>query len=744
MNFDLVTIVFVVGFALVAMTALLLILALRHDQVVRTAGPLRILQDIEAQISSMRGEKAEIEAELKARREALMDLATVQAEIDALIRQREELLAAHATLADRREEVRAMNVETEAAIVSYAEAKRDLDEKQEALDLVQSKLDRADRLVAQIATMTEEHDTLSRKLMEMREELRDLREAKLHAEELRGKVEKLEREDARLTGTVEAASEQLTSLKSKAEIEERRVAEAQAGNAQTLAQAEAMAAETRQHLARHAELEEQRSRLEALVAQLESEADSLEDVIKRVHQEEQRLANAQDGNAKANEQAAALAAEIRQTTTRHAELEQSRNAAEARLAYLHGEIARSTGKNPDGETADPLDELKVLPPVLAQLAKLSVRDIELESAALHRVSTHMQALGLEYPKRVINAFHTAMKVNETSQMAVLAGISGTGKSQLPRRYAEAMGIGFLQVPVQPRWDSPQDLMGFYNYIEGRFRPTDMARALYHLDAYNGPKESYALQDRMMLVLLDEMNLARVEYYFSDFLSRLESRPSANQTDTAASRKDSEIELELPMPKGQSTPRIFPGYNVLFAGTMNEDESTQSLSDKVVDRANVLRFSAPKTIMQGVGTGILANSEALSRKQWRAWVHGFDALGHEKQTVADHVERMVGFMRQLQRPMGHRLGRAIMAYVANYPKNEGRTDLNTALADQVEMRLLPKLRGIEMDAAEAFLTDLAVYVEQDLRDHDLATAIRQSTEQAQAGTGQFVWRGVTRT
>jgi hypothetical protein len=744
LNFDLVTIVFIVGFALVAMTALLIILALRHDQVVRTAGPLRILQDIEAQISSIRGEKAEIEAELKARREALMDLATVQAEIDALIRQRDELLAAHATLADRREEVRAMNVETEAAIVRYAEAKRDLDEKKEALDLVQAKLDRADRLVTQIATMTEEHDTLSRKLTEIRDELRDLSEAKLHAEELRSKVEKLEREDARLTGTVEAAREQLTSLKSKVEIEERRVAEAQAGNAQNLAQAEAMAAETRQHLARHAELDEQRSRLEALVAQLESKADRLEGLIERVHQEEQRLATAQDGNAKAKEQAAALVAEIRQTTTRHAELEQSRNAAEARLAYLHGEIARSTGKNPDGETADPLDELKVLPPVLAQLAKLSVRDIELESAALHRVSTHMQALGLEYPKRVINAFHTAMKVNETSQMAVLAGISGTGKSQLPRRYAEATGIGFLQVPVQPRWDSPQDLMGFYNYIEGRFRPTDMARALYHLDAYNGPKESDALQDRMMLVLLDEMNLARVEYYFSDFLSRLESRPSANQTDTAASRKDSEIELELPMPKGQSTPRIFPGYNVLFAGTMNEDESTQSLSDKVVDRANILRFSAPKTIMQGVGTGILANSEALSRKQWRAWVHGFDALGHEKQTVADHVERMVGFMRQLQRPMGHRLGRAIMAYVANYPKNEGRTDLNTALADQVEMRLLPKLRGIEMDAAEAFLTDLAVYVEQDLHDHDLATAIRQSTEQAQAGTGQFVWRGVTRT
>ena len=73
-----------------------------------------------------------------------------------------------------------------------------------------------------------------------------------------------------------------------------------------------------------------------------------------------------------------------------------------------------------------------------------------------------------------------MKTNETTQMAVLAGISGTGKSQLPRQYAIGMGIGFLQIPVQPRWDSPQDLMGFYNYIEGAFT-TDMARALWALD-----------------------------------------------------------------------------------------------------------------------------------------------------------------------------------------------------------------------------------------------------------------------
>ena len=63
---------------------------------------------------------------------------------------------------------------------------------------------------------------------------------------------------------------------------------------------------------------------------------------------------------------------------------------------------------------------------------------------------------------------------------------------------------------------------------------------------------------------------------------------------------------------EDPPRLFPGYNLLFAGTMNEDESTQSLSDKVVDRTNILRFSAPKTIKDGQAQGNAEPTMALSR------------------------------------------------------------------------------------------------------------------------------------
>ena len=93
------------------------------------------------------------------------------------------------------------------------------------------------------------------------------------------------------------------------------------------------------------------------------------------------------------------------------------------------------------------------------------QEAEEEKNALLRVEKLLEDSGLEFSRRTINAFHTSLKTAVISPLTVLAGISGTGKSQLPRRYADAMGIHFLKLPVQPRWDSPQDLFGFYNYIE---------------------------------------------------------------------------------------------------------------------------------------------------------------------------------------------------------------------------------------------------------------------------------------
>ena len=676
MSLDLVTVVIVSGFVVVALIALFLMLALRYDQVVSAAGPLITRDELEAQIEVKRQALADIDNQLKDRTEAMENVAGLEAEVDALCRQRDEILAEHATLSDRKEEIREMDRETEEAVIRFAEAKRDLDEKEEALRTVQARLDRAEALVGEIESLQDEANLLRAKVDNLRAELGDLRQLKEDEANLRTNVKDLRREASRLEGATTAASERLHSVTSDLDAAEGKRAQVQASLAEALTRNEVAASEVRH-------LEADRSALEA-----------------------------------------------------------DRSTLEARIEYLRAEAGQLTGTG-ESLTEDPLRELKSVPPVLRQLKTLDLRDRETEEEALHRVQTHMQAHGLEYPLRTIRGFHTAMKVNETTQLAVLAGISGTGKSQLPRRYSEGMGIGFLQVPVQPRWDSPQDLMGFYNYIEGRFRPTDLARALYQVDAYNGEEKDPDLQNRMMMVLLDEMNLARVEYYFSDFLSRLESRPGRDQTDDEAARKDAEIELEIRMPAGERPPRIFPGYNVLFAGTMNEDESTQSLSDKVVDRANVLRFAAPRTIKAEAPVGAIPERKALSRDRWNAWVRETASLGADRARVSDHLETLVDVMRNLQRPIGHRLGGAMVSYVANYPETGGRASVGVPLADQVEMRLLPKLRGVEMDQAGSHLDTLANFVDSTLSDAELAAAIRESAELSREETGQFVWRGVTR-
>jgi hypothetical protein len=303
--------------------------------------------------------------------------------------------------------------------------------------------------------------------------------------------------------------------------------------------------------------------------------------------------------------------------------------------------AGGVGESP----VDPLADLKTTAACLFGLPGAE-RAAQIEADAVEDVCQRLKDLGLRYSRRVVRAFHTTLKTNETAQMTVLAGVSGTGKSLLPRRYAEAMGIAFLQIAVEPRWDSPQDLLGFYNYVEQRYRATELARALVRMDPFNTSGLAEApMGDRMLLVLLDEMNLARVEYYFSEFLSRLEVRPPYAERGDAAKRRDASMPIDIRGRK-EGPVYLFPSYNVLFAGTMNDDESTQALSDKVLDRSNVMQFAAPQTFAPNVAANTPKPPAGYCRfTEWRSWVKPVSSLdgGDRKRTedVADPVPRGAG-------------------------------------------------------------------------------------------------------
>ena len=362
---------------------------------------------------------------------------------------------------------------------------------------------------------------------------------------------------------------------------------------------------------------------------------------------------------------------------------------------------------------------------------------------------YLRSKKLYFPKRVLRAFHTSLKVTDISPLVVLAGISGTGKSELPRRYAEAMGMHFLNVAVQPRWDSPQDMFGFFNYLENRYRATELGRALVQMDPFYkepnrgwSPPENWdhSLSSQMLLVLLDEMNLARVEYYFSEFLSRLETRRGINRIDPESRRK-AEIGLEVGSGKNKSPiMQLFVDRNVLFVGTMNEDETTQALSDKVIDRANVLRFGRPGRIEDVGGEKSISQLDSkLDFSVWNSWCKSEgDLPASERDRVLESIDKLDKAMADIKRPFGFRTRNSILSYVSNYPSQDSDA-ISEALADQIEQKILPKFRGLDSrDSAVKGSLSRIKSILSDLKDNLLISAIEQSSRD-----GQFVWLGVNR-
>jgi MoxR-like ATPase len=372
-----------------------------------------------------------------------------------------------------------------------------------------------------------------------------------------------------------------------------------------------------------------------------------------------------------------------------------------------------------------------------------------EVDCLFDADEYLRSKKLYFPKRVLKAFHTSLKVTDISPLVVLAGISGTGKSELPRRYAEAMGMHFLNVAVQPRWDSPQDMFGFFNYLENRYRATELGRALVQMDPFyqeanrgwTAPKDwEYSLSSQLLLVLLDEMNLARVEYYFSEFLSRLETRRGIVRDDPESRRK-AEIGLEVGAGKSKAPiMQLFVDRNVLFVGTMNEDETTQALSDKVIDRANVLRFGRPGRVDSAdMSVSSLSMNTRIEYSLWNSWCRSPDSLSdNDRVHVMKQVDLLDKAMTEIKRPFGFRTRNSILSYVANYPSADSDS-ADDAIADQIEQKILPKFRGLDSrDTAVKSALSKVKSVLGELKDELLINAIDQSSKD-----GQFVWMGVNR-
>jgi len=250
---------------------------------------------------------------------------------------------------------------------------------------------------------------------------------------------------------------------------------------------------------------------------------------------------------------------------------------------------------------------------------------------------------------------------------------------------------------------------------------------------------------MLIVLLDEMNLARVEYYFSEFLSRLELRPRWSPDINEEERRQASMPLDTRERQGGSV-LLFPSHNVLFVGTMNDDESTQALSDKVLDRGNVMQFPAPTTFErpQPLRSSEVRSNGHLEYSIWRGWIKDSVVTDQaDAQKIQSIINRLAEIMQRCGRPFGHRLNEAVMAYVANYPRSAvNKLRIEEALADQIELRILPKLRGVVIDEGEnrKALEDVVTLLRNDLHDSGFAGHLDAMLS---SDISQFNWRGLDR-
>jgi hypothetical protein len=492
-------------------------------------------------------------------------------------------------------------------------------------------------------------------------------------------------------------------------------------------------------------LENQRISLEQQAEQFKEEAGKSKDLAKQARFDLEKYKEELDENVSECEKSKRILDTIR---TEKTEIEQNVSKLRDEERYLKKEIKEAGGDLVDSDGQKGYSDLLEIWPTCFSKEEFSQKsEITDELIFLENFKESLRSANFYFSERTIDSFHTSLKCHSINPLTVLAGVSGTGKSLLPVKYAEYMGMYSLEIAVQPRWDSSHDLFGFYNYLEKKFKATDLSRALVRLDQYNHPDaNSNWVKDRMLIVLLDEMNLARIEYYFSEVLSKLEFRRLIDEKNKAQ-RVKSEIELDVG-PNRKEPFRVWIPENVLFVGTMNEDETTQALSDKVLDRANVLRFGKPEKPSNYLETPsdhsneVNAGKKYLSNEQWFSWQKIYTKEFDHFEVTEKIINTLNNALNIVHRPFGFRVHDAIGNYVQNYPQIEVDGRYKLAVADQIEQKIIPKLNGLDMDEKSSQCLTIIGKVIKETGDLGLDQAFEKSQEDGKR-FGMFKWQGVSR-
>ena len=292
---------------------------------------------------------------------------------------------------------------------------------------------------------------------------------------------------------------------------------------------------------------------------------------------------------------------------------------------------------------------------------------------LHQIKEYFESLRddgeLVFDTEVVEALHLGLWAHEQRHFGVLTGLSGTGKTQLALKYAAALtgsagesNEQVCTVPVQPGWHDPTQLLGYVNPLgESRYEPTEFLRFL--MRASENPTEPH-------VCVLDEMNLSHPEQYLAPILSAME-------------RDGGHIPLhgggdEYTVPSSISYPP-----NLVLIGTVNMDETTMGISDKVLDRAFTLQFWD------------------IDVDAWPGW----DEAGIAEPDKTSVKEILMLLMNALS-PARLHFGWRVIAEVVQFMERREEQSAELSAGDPLDRvicaKVLPKLRGDDSPRSRAAL------------------------------------------
>ena len=277
-------------------------------------------------------------------------------------------------------------------------------------------------------------------------------------------------------------------------------------------------------------------------------------------------------------------------------------------------------------------------------------------------------LRLYYDIEDIRRFVSGLAV---SRILILQGMSGTGKTSLAHAFGSFLDNSSTVIPVQPMWKERTDLIGYYNEFTKRFNETLLLQKMYEA---NYSRDMY-------ITVLDEMNIARVEYYFAEFLSLLElPNPEERYLDVVSDRWESD-------PMQLRDGRIKLPTNMWFIGTANNDDSTFAISDKVYDRAMVLdldrkaeRFICPATPKKRVSAEQFETLVDNAIKEYE-----ISARNRARLTELDNY-----LIENFRITFGNRIMKQILTYIPVYISCGG--DELSALDDILSKKVIRKLES----------------------------------------------------